>query len=95
MSEPKPNLDDLRISGRDRTAATTRPRTIWFFLTAVVLVGAAVWWFFGRPKPIEVRVVITQGSKRGYGRTNRSERVGVCDRQAFGNGLLEGHGQGG
>ena len=58
MSEPKPNLDDLRISGRDRPAATTRPRTIWFFLTAVVLVGAAVWWFFGRPKPIEVRVVI-------------------------------------
>jgi RND family efflux transporter MFP subunit len=61
MSQPKPNLDDLRIQGRDQR------RGNYSFLTlsagvALVMIAIGLWWWFNRDQGVAVRVVAARAA---------------------------------
>jgi HlyD family secretion protein len=61
MSLPKARLDDLRIQRGAKPEPSSR---VWFVLGALLLVaaaGAAFWWF-NRPKAIQVRTVLARAA---------------------------------
>src|SRR5207237_10766378 len=69
---PNPSLDDLRI---ERSAPPGSKSRTWLIVLAVaiVMIGAAVWWFI-QPKAVPVRTVAAREASKPSG--SGPERTG-------------------
>src|SRR5882724_8135412 len=64
MSPPKLSLDDLRIERSPKPDSPTRVWPVVIGLILLVLAGGVFWWF-NRPKPLEVRTALVRESSSG------------------------------